>query len=110
MMRFSNSVNSVKISDSDFSRSLCEKPAFVARASSGPARFTMQKSWQGARVYFLLVEVLGPSVSNVVPELSVSCSNLLELNDLQKLVSDVSNEQVRTIMRKPQPAEALQTD
>jgi hypothetical protein len=58
----------------------------------------------------LLVEVLRPSVSTVVPELSVSCSDLLELNDLQKLVSDVSNEQVKTILRKLQPAEALQMD
>jgi len=87
---------------------LCEKPAFAASALPGPARFALQKRLQRARKFLLLVEIFGPFVLNVVPEVSVSRLDLIKLNDLQKLVGDGSNEQVRSIVRKLQLAEAMQ--
>jgi hypothetical protein len=45
---------------------------------------------------------------NVVPEVSVSPLNLIKLDDLHKLVGDGPNEQVRSIVRKLQLAEAMQ--
>jgi hypothetical protein len=87
---------------------LYEEPAFVASVASGPARFALQKRLQRAGKFLLLIEVLGPFVLNVVPEVSVSRLNLIKLDDLQKLVIDGSNEQVRPIARKLQLAEAMQ--
>jgi len=56
----------------------------------------------------LLVEVFGPFVLNVVPEVSVSRLDLIKLDDLQKLLGDKSNEQVRSIVRRLELAEAMQ--
>ena len=56
----------------------------------------------------MVVEVFGPFVLNVVPEVSVSRLDLIKLDDLQKLVGAGSNEQVRSIVRKLQLAEAMQ--
>jgi len=87
---------------------LCENPAFIASASSGPARFALQKRLQRARKFLLLVEVFGPFVLNVIPEVSVSRLDLIKLDDLQKLLGDTSNEQVRSIVRRLDLAEAMQ--
>jgi hypothetical protein len=87
---------------------LCENPAFIASASPGPARFALQKRLQRARKFLLLVEVFGPFVLNVVPEVSVSRLDLIKLDDLQKLLGDGSNEQVRSIVRRLELAEAMQ--
>jgi hypothetical protein len=87
---------------------LCEKPAFVASASQGPARFALQKRLQRARKFVLVVEIFGTFVLNVVPEVSVSRLDLIKLDDLQKLVGAGSSEQVRSIVRKLQLAEAMQ--
>jgi hypothetical protein len=87
---------------------LCEKPAFVASASPGPARFALQKRLQRARKFLLLVDVFGPFVLNVVPEISVSRLDLVKLDDLYQLDRNRSNEQVRSIVRKLELAEAMQ--
>ena len=54
------------------------------------------------------MEVFGLFVLNVVPEVSVSRLNLIKLDDLQKLLGDTSNEEVRSIVRRLDLAEAMQ--
>jgi hypothetical protein len=51
---------------------------------------------------------LGPFVLYVKPEVSVSRLDLTKLDYLQKLVGAGWNEQVRSIVRKLQLAEAIQ--
>jgi hypothetical protein len=63
---------------------------------------------QRARKFLLLVEVFGPFVLNVVPEVSVSRLDLIKLDDIQKLLDDTSNEQVRSVVRRLELAEAMQ--
>ena len=87
---------------------LCERPAFIASASPGPARFALQKRLQRARKFLSLVDVFGPFVLNVVPEISVSRLDMVKLDDLHKLDDNKSNEQVRLIGRKLELAEAMQ--
>jgi hypothetical protein len=87
---------------------LCEKPAFVASASPGPARFALQKRLQRARKFLSLVDVFGPFLLNVVPEISVSRLDMVKLDDLYKLDGNGLNEQVRSIVRKLELAEAMQ--
>jgi hypothetical protein len=87
---------------------LCERPAFVASAVHGPARFALQKRLQRARKFLLLVDVFGPFVLNVVPEVSVSRLDMIKLDDLLKLDGNGSNEQVAPIVRKLELAEAIQ--
>jgi hypothetical protein len=87
---------------------LCERPAFVASASAGPARFALQKRLQRARKFLLLVDIFGPFVLNVVPEISVSRLDMVKLDDLYKLDGNGLNEQVRSIVRKLELAEAMQ--
>jgi hypothetical protein len=55
----------------------------------------------------LVVEIFGPFVLNVVPEVSVSRLDLIQLDDLQRLVGDGSHKQVKSIVRKLQLAEAM---
>ena len=80
----------------------------VASAVPGPARFALQKRLQRARKFLLLVDVFGPFVLNVVPEVSVSRLDMVKLDDLLKLVGDGSNDQVASIVRKLELAEAMQ--
>ena len=87
---------------------LCKEPGFVASPSPGPARSALQKRLQRARKFVLLVEIFGPFVLNIVPEVSVSRLDLIKLDDLQEVVGAGSNEQVRSIVRKLQLAEAMQ--
>ena len=63
---------------------------------------------QRARKFLLLVDVFGPFVLNVVPEISVSRLDTVKLDDLLKLDGDGSNEQVAPIVRKLELAEAMQ--
>ena len=56
----------------------------------------------------MLVEVFGPFVLNVVPEVSVNRLDLIKLDDLHKFLGDTSNEQVRSIVRRLELAEAMQ--
>jgi hypothetical protein len=87
---------------------LCKRPAFVASASPGPARFALQKRLQRARKFLSLVEVFGPFVLNVVPEISVSRLDMVKLDDLYKLDISGLSEEVRLIVRKLELAEAMQ--
>jgi hypothetical protein len=87
---------------------LCERPAFIASASPGPARFALQKRLQRARKFLLLVDVFGPFVLNVVPEISVSRLDMVKLDDLYKLDISGLSEEVRLIVRKLELAEAMQ--
>ena len=87
---------------------LCERPAFIASASPGPARFALQKRLQRARKFLSLVDVFGPFVLNVVPEISVSRLDTVKLDDLYKLDSNGLNKEVTSIVRKLELAEAMQ--
>jgi hypothetical protein len=87
---------------------LCERPAFIASASPGPARFALQKRLQRARKFLSLVDVFGPFVLNVVPEISVSRLDTVKLDDLYKLDSNGLNKEVTLIVRKLELAEAMQ--
>jgi hypothetical protein len=63
---------------------------------------------QRARKFLLLVDVFGPFVLNVVPEVTVSALDIIKLDDPQKLLGDTSNEQVRSIVRRLELAQAMQ--
>ena len=63
---------------------------------------------QRARKFLSLVDVFGPFVLNVVPEMSVSRLDMVKLDDLYKLDGKGLNEQVRSILRKLELAEAMQ--
>jgi hypothetical protein len=63
---------------------------------------------QRARKFLSLVDVFGPFVLNVVPEVSVSRLDMVKLDDLYKLDSNGLNEEVRSIVRKLELAEAMQ--
>jgi hypothetical protein len=102
------SVCRVGSSNSGCSRFLCERPAFVASASPGPVRSALQKRLQRTHKFLLLVDVFRPFVLNVVPKFSVSRLDIVKLDDLHKLDSNESNEQVRSIVRKLELAEAMQ--
>ena len=67
----------------------------------------MQKRLQRARKFLLLVDVFGPFVLNVVPEISVSRLDTVKLDDLYKLDSNGLNE-VTLIARKLELTEAMQ--
>jgi hypothetical protein len=68
----------------------------------------LQKRLQRARKFLLLVEVFGPFVLNVVPEISVSRLDMVKLDDLYKLDGNGLNEEVTSIVRKLKLAEAMQ--
>ena len=68
----------------------------------------MQKRLQRARKFLLLVDVFGPFVLNVVPEISVSRLDTVKLDDLYKLDSNGLNKEVTSIVRKLELAEAMQ--
>jgi hypothetical protein len=63
---------------------------------------------QRARKFLLLVDVFGPFVLNVVPEISVSRLDMVKLDDLYKLDISGLSEEVRLIVRKLELAEAMQ--
>ena len=67
----------------------------------------MQKRLQRARKFLSLVDVFGPFVLNVVPEISVSRLDTVKLDDLYKLDSNGLNE-VTLIARKLELTEAMQ--
>jgi hypothetical protein len=68
----------------------------------------LQKRLQRARKFLSLIDVFGPFVLNVVPEISVSRLDMVKLDDLYKLDGNGLNEQVRSIVRKLELAEAMQ--
>jgi hypothetical protein len=63
---------------------------------------------QRARKFLLLVDVFGPFVLNVIPEVSVSRLDMVKLDDLYKLDGNGSDKQVGSIVRKLELAEAMQ--
>jgi hypothetical protein len=68
----------------------------------------LQKRLQRARKFLLLVDVFGPFVLNVIPEVSVSRLDMVKLDDLYKLDGNGSDKQVGSIVRKLELAEAMQ--
>ena len=87
---------------------LCERPAFVASAVPGPARFALQKRLQRARKFLLLVDVFGPFVLNAIPDVSASRLDIVKLDDLHKLGENGSNERLEAVVRKLELAKAME--